>query len=283
MNEPWSDARRPATAASTARSGPAVVRRVRHAGQIELAFEGDDLGAEAGLAVAGYAPRIGDRVLAFTDDSGAVWVIGVMSASPLLDEALQQAEAAPARVVDRRGQLLFEYDPATDRATLHAAAGDLELCVPAGALRMSARDGVHLESDASVQLRAGRELELVAQRDAGEASRVRLQPGELSLAGSIVTLAAGRAELLAERVGLRAQQLESHVERARHVAKVVDVRAGRIVERAVDVYREVERVSQTRAGRLKLIAKKAAQIVGETTLIKARDRVKIKGERIHLA
>ncbi|MGE3634073.1 MAG: DUF3540 domain-containing protein, partial [Sandaracinaceae bacterium] len=192
-------------------------------------------------------------------------------------------EAPPARVHDRRGHLLFEYDPVRDRATLHAAGGDLEIAVPAGALRVNARDGVAIESDADVHLRGGRSVTLESSKAAGPASRVVMQPGELSLVGSVITAAADRAELLASRVGVKAHQLESHVDRVRTVAKVLDVRAGRIVERAKDVYRDVERLSQTRAGRLRLIAKTTAQLVAENALLKARDRMKVKGEQIHLA
>jgi len=264
------------------RSGPATITAVLSKQRVRVTWP-DGVADEASLALPGYAPRVDDRALVFTDGAGARWIIGVMNAprpSTLLEEALESPPVT--RVEDKRGRLLFEYDPETDRAVLHAAAGDLELSVPAGALRIEARDGVTLETPADVRIRAEREVDIASEK-AGRSSRVRLQPGEMSLASAVVTAAATRAEVLAEKVGVSATQLESHVERARHVAQVVDVRAGRIVERAVDVYREVERLSQTRAGRLKLVAKKAAQLVGENTLVKARDRMKVKGERIHLA
>ena len=67
------------------------------------------------------------------------------------------------------------------------------------------------------------------------------------------------------------------------MARVVDVSARRIVERARDAYREIEGLAQTRAKKVRLVAEKSAQMVGDNTLLKARDRMKIKGERIHLA
>lgn len=269
-------------AVSTPRSGPATITAVLSKQRVRVTWP-DGAADEASLAVPDYAPRVDDRALVFTDGSGARWIIGVMNAprpSSLLEEALESPPVT--RVEDKRGRLLFEYDPETDRAVLHAAVGDLELSVPAGALRIEARDGVTVETPADVRIRAERELEITSEK-AGRSSRLRLQPGEMSVTSAVVTAAATRAEVLAEKVGVSARHLESHVERARYVAQVVDVRAGRIVERAVDVYREVERLSQTRAGRLKLVARKAAQLVGENTLVKARDRMKVKGERIHLA
>lgn len=265
----------------TRRSGPAEVRSVLSRGQVQLAFDGALV--EAQIALPGYdEARERDRVLALTDDDGNTWVVGVLSTQPasLIEQVLE--EAAPSRVHDKRGRLIFEYDPASERAVLHVAEGDLELDVPRGALRMKARDGVSLESAGEVALRGGR-IELEASRGEGPSARVAMQPGELSVVGAVLTAAADRAELLAGKVGVKARELESHVDRARSVVQVLDVRAGRIVERAKDVYREVSGLSQTRAGRLRLVAQKAASLVGENTLVKARDRVKVKGERIHLA
>lgn len=292
----------PALGARTARPrcGPAEVQAPLGEGKVRLVFEGETAARDAQLAVPGYEePREGDRVLALTDDAGATWIVGVLRCAPpsLLEEALEPP--APVHVRDRRGRLLFEYDPGEDRAVLHVPSGDLEVSVPEGALRMRARDGVavasegvvrlegrdaiELVSEADVRVRGGRRVELEAARGEGPSARVALEPGELSLVGSVLTAAADRAELLASRVGVKAHQVESHVDRVRTVAKVLDVRAGRILERAKDVYREVSGLSQTRAGRLRLVAEKAAQLVGENTLLKARDRMKVKGEQIHLA
>lgn len=267
--------------------GPAEVREVFSPRRLRLAMDGAILDAQ--VAVLGYDdPREGDRVLALRDGSSAAWVIGVLRAPrppSLLDETLEASERStgPVAVRDRRGRLLFEYDPEHERAVLHVAAGDLELVVPDGALRLRARDGVSIDTDGDLALRAGRSAVLEAVRGDGPSARIAMQPGELTLVGSVLTAAADRAELLASRIGVKAHQLESHVDRVRTVASVLDVRAGRIVERAKDVYREVERLSQTRAGRLKMVAKATLHLVGENTLVKARDRMKVKGERIHLA
>lgn len=273
-----------ATPAPARATGPAEVRAV--AGRrLRIAFDGDAGVVDAQVALPGYdEPREGDRVLALTDDAGATWIVGVIRAprpQSLIDEVL--SERGALKVHDRRGRLLFEYDPEADRAVLHVPDGDLELSVPEGALRMRARDGVEVATEGDLSLRGGRRVQIEASREGRPASRLAMQPGELTLVGSVITAAADRAEVLASRIGVKAHQLESHVDRVRSVAKVLDVRAGRIVERARDVYREVSGLSQTRAGRLKLVAQKAAQLVGENTLLKARDRMKIKGERIHLA
>jgi hypothetical protein len=211
-----------------------------------------------------------------------------MAAASLLDSLLEDESGAhetreAVLVRDRRGRLIFEYDPSSDRAVLHVPSGDLDLRVPNGALRMSAKSGVHVESEAELSLRGARRVEIASGRENGKSARIAMDPGELSIVASVVSAAAERAEVFASKMGVRAQSLESHVDRVRHVVRVLDVSAVRIVERAKDVYRETEGLAQTRAGRLRLVAQKAVQIVGENALVKARDVVKVRGERIHLA
>lgn len=275
----------PPAAYRTARTAPAAVTQLHGPGHARACFrEGDE--ASARVAVPGYAPAVGDRVLVTVDDAGDAWIVGVIEAAPptpLLDAALAEGPPGLETIRDRDGRLLFEYDPAANRAVLHVPQGDLELVVPAGALRMRARDGVAIESAQDLALRAERAVEVSAAGATAAESRLRLQAGEVSIVGSVLTAAADRAELLAKRAGLHAHTVETQAKRARHVVDVLEVRAGRIVERAKDVYREVERLSQTRAGRLRMVAKTAAELVGENTLLKARDRMKVKGERIHLA
>jgi hypothetical protein len=254
---------------------------------LRLCEESSGTSLDADNAASGYGdPRVGDLVVYFTDASDRRYVIGVLRASrPTIEELLEESERAETERVnvrDKHGRLLFEYDPETDRAVLHVPDGDLAIQAPAGALRLCARDGVHVESEGRVRVSSGREVELEVSRS-GAAARVALQPGEVSVAGSVVTIAARQAHVIASFIGLRAQRLETHVERARQVAQVIETHAERIVERARDTYREVERLSQHRAGRLQWVAETTASLVSETVLLKARDRMKIKGERIHLA
>ncbi|MBZ0120571.1 MAG: DUF3540 domain-containing protein [Sandaracinaceae bacterium] len=277
------------------RCAPATIVAIYSQGRVRLR---DRRGVyDAQVALQGYEPREGDVVLMLGADDGASYVIGVLSATrSMLDEVLSsevlteaQAPSAPApsgepvKVHDKRGRLIFEYDAESDRAVLHAVNGDLHIAVPEGELSIETRDGVRIASEHTVSVKATRSIELEVEAGAAPKSRVELTPGRVSLVGGALELAAERAEVLAGKLGVSARDVETHVDRVRNVLNVVETRATRIVERAVDVYRETEGLSQTRAGRLRLVAQKAVQIVGENALIKARDRMKIKGERIHLA
>lgn len=257
-------------------SGPATVEAVTGPRGVMLAVDGARFLAE--LAAAGYdAPRPGDRVLYFTDEAGGRYVIGVLargSRRSVLDAILERDEPpAPALV----------RDPDRNATVLRVPDGDLVIDVPNGAIRINGRRGVDVESDGTLKLRSARAAILEAGPGDGSAARVEVQPGEVTVAASALLLAAERAELLAARLSIRAKRFETHVVRMKQVADVVETQATRIVERARDVYREVTELSQLRAGRVRWVAEKTATLVSEDVLLKARGRMKVKGERIHLA
>jgi hypothetical protein len=243
---------------------------------------GDGTRVPARLAVRGYVPRPGETVLVLRTGDGTCWIVGVVSDTPLLDSALSEPAAAPSKVHDRDGRLLFEYDPDSHRAVLHVPDGDLVLRAPAGRLDLEARDGVSIHSAEPVTVTSARRVRVEAAEGAQSAS-VDVEPGEVAVLTNVLRAAVRRAETVATEALLRARTLEVRTVRSKIVAEVIDTRAGRIVERAKDTYREVERLAQVRAGRIRMAAEKAAQIVGDQLLLKARQTAKIKGERIHLA
>jgi hypothetical protein len=65
------------------------------------------------------------------------------------------------------------------------------------------------------------------------------------------------------------------------VGKIETV-AVRIMERAKNVYRQVEELQQTRANRVRTLVEGTYQLNSETTTIKSEKNVNIDGEKIHL-
>jgi hypothetical protein len=82
---------------------------------------------------------------------------------------------------------------------------------------------------------------------------------------------------------IEGRSLSTTFERVKSFAGVLETRADRILERARNVYREVEELSQTRAGRLRLVAEKTVSLLGQRAVVKAKEDVKIKGDKVYLA
>ncbi len=151
------------------------------------------------------------------------------------------------------GQILFEYHAATSRCVVHQPTGDLVLRAPSGAIALEAAEGL--------QLRGGPVIDI-------EADLLRASTDDLEVTSAEVTFVADVVTSTARRLRQRIDLLETT--------------AGRIVERAGETYRDVERLAQTRAGRVRIVAKKTFHVLGERTLLKATKDVKLKGEKIYL-
>lgn len=252
-----------------------------------------------------YSPQRGDAVLVGRADDGGCYVVGVVRALRRVDEpdkgegvaserpAIVAADGTRAqleadggedvlRVRGADGSLILEHRPSEGCSVIHAA-GDLALST-AGDLDLSA--------DGAVRVRAGADLHLEGAQD------VRIGARDLDGAlGSSFKMRGGVTELLTRRLGARVERadvkldeanlvvgtLRSVADRVKHDVSVLETRAGRLVEHAQEAWRETEGLAQTRAGRLSLIAAGALMAVGEQTLLKAREDVKIKGDKIYLA
>lgn len=86
----------------------------------------------------------------------------------------------------------------------------------------------------------------------------------------------------AGEVRIEAKALRTVVELLQQTAGVVEQRAERWIERLGSVFREIEGLSQTRARRVRTIARETMQLLGKRTVLKAEGDMKINGERIHL-
>lgn len=247
----------------------------------------------ARLAVAGpYEPRAGDAVLVASAD-GACFVIGVLralreveGASPPSPAArsitaddgssasLEQGEDGPVwRLRDASGRLLFEHGAGKSVVCVHEdlevrAAGDLSLSA-GGAVRIEGGERAALSSRGAVEL-------------SSRGSAVRLDGERAGVSGELFELRAQRADVTTKEANLVVGTLRSVAHRVREKAEVVERTAGRVVERAREVYREVEGLEQTKAGRLRLVASAALTLLGQQALLKAREDVKLKGEKIYL-
>lgn len=260
-------------------------------------------GRDAGLAVVGdYAPAQGDRVLAI-DGEAETWVIGVIralraveptpSSSPALSSDATSDQPGPeleARdgtraavspdgstltVRDVRGVPLFTYDANRGQARVEAT-GDLELRAPHGRLELEGARGVRITGP-SVELHATDPSFADANSD------LTLTPTQTRLQATALEVAAARGQVALADATFAAERLETAVSKARHFAGVVETRAERLVEHARNVFREAEELSQTRAGRLRMVARGTWSVLARRSTLKAEDDLNLLGERIHLA
>jgi len=269
-----------------------VVWRGESPKELRVRVERDSCTHAAHSALPGdQLPDVGDRVLIAADSHGELWIIATISGpgSPARSDeaevresggasaAVEAGESGPRIVVrDRRGALVFEYEPETRTTTLHTPEGDLELAVPAGALSFRASQGVRIDAGESVDVKGANGVGLRSGGVAGEAGpRIDLRPDGLGVAARSAEVAAGEVRFDASRVVTR-------MEKALAIYGTLEVTANRIRQRARRFLTAVEDLFHLSAGRLEADVDDDLRLKSGTATMKAEGRVKIDGDSIHL-
>lgn len=97
-----------------------------------------------------------------------------------------------------------------------------------------------------------------------------------------ILLDAPTAIVRAERARLVATSVETVVGEALHVADRIEIRATRLVTRAVDVLRDATGLVQERAGRMRLLVADLLRVESGTTTMLSERETSIDGSRVHL-
>ena len=243
--------------------------------------------AQVALPVA-TALGIGARVLVTGETLDQCYIIGVLNPRTAPDSAGPEVATrggASARVVEKDGEdrievcdsdgrTVFEYCPESGAGILSVPDGDLKLHAPNGNIDLLSGRGIRCQGETVALAGIGRDAAISASLDLGRGVAA-LQSGEIKVT-------AGRADVLVRESTYRGELLTVTVKRAKQVFEKLETVAIRILERATDVYRNVENLQQVKAGRMRVLVKAACHIKGGRTSIRADDDVKIGGRRIHL-
>lgn len=148
-------------------------------------------------------------------------------------------------------------------------------------------DRLVLRSGAEAQLVRTAAEEVLTVRDAhgnvlfelrGSQRTVVLDVGE----GDLELRARGRLRLVGGEVEIEGATVSVTAERLRQAVGVLETRANRILERAKDTYRDVDGLSQLRAGHVRTVARQTFRVLADRLRMKAKKDAAIDGEKIFL-
>jgi hypothetical protein len=162
------------------------------------------------------------------------------------------AEGDKLVVRDPGGAIVVVYDAATGSATIAAPAGDLHLAAR-GKVVVEAGTDLELSSRATTRIRAV-ELDSDADVTRFRSKAIDVATGVMQATAQTVVLGVGRWNMTADRV----------------------------MERANDVYRTVQGVIETRAGRLRSLVRETTQVRSGATSITSKEDTFIDGRRVLL-
>lgn len=206
----------------------------------------------ARVAVPGYVASIGDRVVVLEAESA--FVVGVLRAAgkPTLRTdagATVQVDGDRVEVRDAAGALVLTWD---GRETQVASPGDL---------RLAAQGKVIVEAGADLELRSATRAAVTAPVLETTSDRGTLHARELEIS----------ADALKETADAYLGRFGKH-----------EVHAQRLIEKACEVFREVEGLLDVRTGRARTLVREAYRLLAGRTDIASREDTTIDGKRVLL-
>jgi len=178
------------------------------------------------------------------------------------------------RVVSPSGELLLAYDPSTAETQVLVPQGDLKFVVPEGNIDFQAGRKVRLQ---------GSELELTTNGLGPDTkTTISLRPGRLWLKSAVVGFLGKRGEVLFDETKVVGSKVEGTVKQAKLLADRVDVVADSMRTRAQYVFQSVEKLLETKTGRLRTLVDSTYHLLSGEVKVKAKKDVSIDGKMLYL-
>jgi hypothetical protein len=238
----------------------------------------------------------GDEVLVAEDNAGSFYIIGVLGQKDEYVQPLKQmivtdgtfASVSTSEngqtlcVYSNDNELMFEYDPDTKKSRIFSNAENVVFDAPKGNIELNAAGNIHLKGH-QVELsgRSGIGLS-VGQMFEKVRSAVLLKPGKIDVSSQELKVSARRAIMFFEEARNNIKTVVSKIGSARLIVDKLETTASSIIEKTKNAYRTTENLNQVKAGRMRMLIHSTFHLGSRSSIIKAKEDVKVKGEKIHL-
>jgi hypothetical protein len=225
--------------------------------------------------------RCGETVLVAGGSDRDLYIIGVPDfrpAEPAMHNCLElpgggKAEitgipsAEKLQVFSGRGQLIFEYDPHTEKCRIDAPSGDMEF---------QAGDG-------DIVFTSSKSIRLVSSASGGECrSALTLDSAGISLNGPEIGIAGKKGDIHIEETRYTGKSFSGRIDTVKLAVKRLETMAVTVVQKVKNLYQTVEELAQVQAGRMRTLIAATWHMKSKKMFLKAEEDVKIKGEKIYL-
>jgi len=195
----------------------------------------------------------------------------------------QEADGERLEVYSEQGRLLFSYAPSGGRSRVELPEGDVEFVSRKGRIDFVAARGVRFFSREPIELMSASGVRLAAV-DAARKTFSALGVGtrRLDLQGEELRVTSKTGRLEIDRASFVGRSFSSSVEILRSVAERSESVVGTAIEKARNVYRNVEELSQLRAGRVRTLVSDFYDLKSRNTRIRSDEEVRVDAKRINL-
>ena len=280
--------------------GPADVLEVDLAKdrvRLRLAGSEDDIGVWARIAIATDCEfEVGDKALVIGEGPGELYVIGLLGRKRLapgttkklfLDGGAYATAAGPReeqtlRVFSGQNELLFEYDEAKRTARVNVDCGDIEFVARNGNIAFSSGRDVRIQGQ-SVAITSSSAIQLGTTDAGGEVqAAVSLRNRRIELCGPEISVSAERGNVHIAEADFTGNRFLARYREGKVMVERLETLAQTLIEKAKNVFRTVEELSQLKAGRLRTLVDSTFFFKAKRAYVKTEEDYKIKAERIHL-
>jgi hypothetical protein len=243
-------------------------------------------------------PGEGDEVLLNISHDGTAYITGVLAAAKSNQEIAgddvfkisagawgklsSENGKTQLQVFSPRNELIFEYVPEEEKTRVLVESGDLEISTTNGDICLNAGGDIKLDGNA-VELRGQRHVALQVC-DALNYARSWLTMGEskIRVHSSALDLRTRTAEMSVDRATYEGKQFSARVTRVKLALERIETVVTTLVQKARNVYHNVEQLSQLKAGRMRTLVQGSCYHKSEKAKFKANDSFSIDGDRINL-
>tara|TARA_R110002167_G_scaffold211484_19_gene416044 strand:+ start:1698 stop:2666 length:969 start_codon:yes stop_codon:yes gene_type:complete len=241
---------------------------------------------------------LGDEVLVTGDVYRDVYVIGLLTttnkhdrqpASNHLDIGsgsyvkVDTSSGSPAlKLFSKRNELLIEYDPESEKARVNIESGDLEFITRSGDIVLNSANNIQIK---------GKNIDLMGQsgvrfgvldRIGQLTSSFSLDACQASLNSAKVRVSSQLGEFQCKEARLVAAKFRGTVEDSQLIVDKLSTVANTVTEKAKNVYRTVEELTQLKTGRMRTLVASTFHLKAKKTMMKAQDDFKVNADKIHL-
>ena len=265
--------------------------------RVNLMVNREIIQAQARLAIHLISPlNKGDEILVAGADIDNLYIIGVLTniaphtelpkrhnigsgAYIMIDDSSQ---SSTLQVFSKRNELLVEYDPESEKTRINVEKGNLEFTTHNGDIVFDSQQNIRLNGQ-TIELASRSSVQLSVSDALGQLiSSLSIRPKHMKISSAEVAITAQKSELHIKETRYLGKIFRGKIEDAQLIAGKLTTIAKSITEKAKNVYKTVEQLTQLRTGRMRTLVGSTFHLKAKKSYMKAEEDFKINADKIHL-
>ncbi|BCE02719.1 DUF3540 domain-containing protein [Marinicellulosiphila megalodicopiae] len=248
-----------------------------------------------------YVLKMGDKVLVSGDNFQTCYIIGVINETGSNKDSKKDTQekqeittkqGASAKyvsnevtdtlsVTDENGYLLFEYDAVKKSSKIYSPKGDISFNAENGNIDFLSANNISCTSMGAINLNSASTASINVASD-NKQSSINFTNNGVLLGSESISVNAKQAKLNVSNTLFTGQFFKSVLNHSKQVVDKIETIANVIKLKATNSYKDVEKLDQTRSGRMRTLVKTQMELKSQSAYIESKKAMNIDGEKINL-